>query len=194
MRCPVWQQRSFSLLVITLRLLELNAGVIGGVGKEIESQCPWHREARELQSTVPALLTTLNPMVFLGLWGKDLMVSVPDTWRSPQSQTSCVLRAGIPMDALQEGSLWRTGSLRSEHTQQLLILPHTSKEICRSLPQANDRLSNSCRDKRWGGPRCSQIEPKEDSGVAFTGVAFTVTLCCHRVSSHQTASNTSNVI
>lgn len=189
MRCPVWQQRSFSLPVIPPWLLELRAGVIVGVGKEIESQCPWHRKARELQSTVPALLTTLNTMVFLGLRGKDLVISVPDTWRSPRGQVSCVLRAGIPMDALQEGTLWRTGILRSEHTQHLLILSHSSKEICRGLPQANDRLSNSCRDKRWGGPRCSQTEPKEDGGVAFTA-----TLHCHWISSHQTASNPSNVI
>lgn len=93
-----------------------SAGVIAGVGKEVESRCPRHREARELQSTVPALLTVLNTMVVLWLWGKDLMVSVPGTWRSPQGQVSCVLRAGIPMDAPQEGILQRTGSHRSEHT------------------------------------------------------------------------------
>lgn len=158
-----------------------------GVGKKIESHGAWKPGSSKAQCQ--ALLTALYTMVFLGLWGKDLMVSVPDTWRSPQSQVSCVLRASIAMDALQEGTLWRTGSLRSEHTQQLLILPQGSKETCRSLPQANDRLSNSCRGKRWGGPRWSQIEPKKDDGAAFT-----VSWCCHHISSHQTASSTSNVV
>lgn len=53
-------------------------------------------------------------------------------WRYPQGQVSCVLRAGIPMDALQEGALENRQSQEWAHP----IAPYPATHIQSDLPKS----------------------------------------------------------
>ena len=108
---------------------------------------------------------------------------------SPSPGWLCVPTAGLPAGPIHCKKAFSRGhSVTAVSKPRSSILPHAFRlpDVCL---QAANRLSSSCKDKRWGAPRYSLITLEEEGGVAFT-----VVLGCHQISSHQTASKTSNVI